>query len=185
MAHTIWQVISFQFQFFFHIILTVSKACLLFAWHFSFHMDVKKSGYGTTKACQSNSVVQPLKILRECEEQGRVFSRARGFSSDMGRGEHDWDKNGTEKVAAFTNSHGLLSRDRELESRQVAVAFLCSKDPKNVSSSWKGLFCKCFIYSRCTHKFISRKALLVCPLLSIFCRLLLHYKSWHMGFISA
>ncbi|CAM4494249.1 unnamed protein product [Leuciscus chuanchicus] len=62
-------------------------------------MDVKKSGDGTTKACQSNSVVQPLKILRECEEQGRIVSRAKGFSSDMGRGEHDWDKNGTEKSA--------------------------------------------------------------------------------------
>lgn len=80
-------------------------------------MDVKKSGDGTTKACQSNGVVQPLKILRECEQQRRIVSGAKGFSSDMGRGEHDWDKNGTEKVAAFTNSHGLLSRDIELRAK--------------------------------------------------------------------
>ncbi len=89
-------------------------------------MDAKKSGVGTTKACQSNIVVQPLKILRECEQQKRIVSGAKGFSSDMGRGEHDWDKNGTEKVTAFTNSHGLLSRDIELrvKANHSSVALL-------------------------------------------------------------
>jgi len=98
-------------------------------------MDVKKSGDGITKACQSNGVVQPLKILRECEQQGRIVSRAKSFSSDMGRGEHDWDKNGTEKVAAFTNSHGLLSRDRELRVEASCSSIPLLKRPQ-----------KCFKY---------------------------------------
>lgn len=93
-------------------------------------MDAKKSGDGMTKACQSNSVVQPLKILRECEQQKRIFSGAKGFSSDMGRGEHDWDKNGTEKVAAFTNSHGLLSRDIELRVKASHSSVALLKRPQ-------------------------------------------------------
>lgn len=93
-------------------------------------MDVKNSGDGMTKACQSNGVVQPLKILRECEQQRRIVSGAKGFSSDMGRGEHDWDKNGTEKVAAFTNSHGLLSRDTELRAKASCSSVALLKRPQ-------------------------------------------------------
>lgn len=98
-------------------------------------MDVKKSGDGTTKACQSNSVVQPLKILRECEEQG-VYSQGPRVSLQT------WaEENMTGirmELKRLLHSQTLMGYSAEiesLESSQVAVAFLCSKDPKNVSSS--------------------------------------------------
>lgn len=79
-----------------------------------------------TKACQSNSVVELLKILMS----GVEISGAKSFSSHTGRGEHDWDKNGTQK--AFTNS-----RANQQRSRQAAVYSFASKCFQNIT----GLSC--------------------------------------------
>lgn len=134
-------------------------------------MDTKKSGDGTTKACQSNSVVQPLKILRECEQQKRIVSGAKGFSSDMGRGEHDWDKNGTEKVAAFTNSHWLLSRDIELRVNASHSSVALLKRPQIFQVLGKVCLVNVlFITCVCVqiHQQKVTFELLVCPIFCIF-----------------